>query len=46
MTCIFVVVEAFIQVIRGGGPWQVRRLEYRTENIPLFTTFRTLAEER
>ena len=38
--------ETFTQVIRGVGPWQVRRLEYRTENIPLFTTFRTLAEAK
>ena len=30
------VPEAFTQVILGGGPWNIRRLECSTENTPMF----------
>lgn len=38
--------EAFIKAIRGGDTWSIRRVEYRTENIPLFVKFRSLAERK
>ena len=38
--------HAFTEVARGtggGDPWNIRRIEYRTENVPLFVKFRDLA---
>lgn len=38
--------ETFTQAISGGGTWSIRRMGYRTENIPLFVKFRLLAEKK
>jgi hypothetical protein len=39
------VPKTFTQVIRDGDAWNIRRLEYCTENIPLLRKFKRLAEE-
>ena len=41
--------HAFTQVARGAGGgelWSSRRIEYRADNLPLLTTFRTHAQKK
>lgn len=38
--------DTFTEVIRGGGTWSMRRMEYCTESIRLLVKFRTLAERK